>query len=332
VKQGTVLEQVHSASWPGARAGASVLVATHNRAGFLPGLLDALAAQTLEVEVVIADDGSTDGTWACLQDLTASTSLPMLCLRLEHTAGPSLPRNTAAAHARTDALAITDDDCLPESGWAAAIARALAGGAGVVQGHTRPADDHHGPWDRAVSVREPSGLFETCNIGFPRRLFIELGGFPTFQVLADLPRGFGEDVVFGVLATRAQGLAWAGDAVVVHRWIPTSYRQHLAGVRRLTGFAWLARELPEIVERMPLGVFLSRNSATFDLAVASVALAAVSRRPSLVLGASPWLRRRLRGIPPGRHPAVRFAQLAVSDAVALVSLIEGSVRHRRTVL
>jgi hypothetical protein len=227
---------------------------------------------------------------------------------------------------------VTDDDCLPEPGWSAAMATALAAGAGVVQGQTRPADTDHGPWDRAVNVRAPSGLYETCNIGFPRQLFLELDGFPTYQVLGDLPRGFGEDVVFGVRAARAQGFAWADDAVVVHRWIPTTYRQHLAGVRRLTGFAWLARELPEVVERMPLGTFLSRNTATFDVAVSSLVLAAATRRPWLALGAAPWLRLRWRGQRPGRHPGVRLAQVAVSDAVALASLVEGSVRHRRVVL
>ncbi|MDQ1697306.1 MAG: hypothetical protein QOJ03_2659, partial [Frankiaceae bacterium] len=237
---GAVTARVASAGWAQTSARASVVVATHNRVGFLPGLLEALAAQSLDVEVVIADDGSSDGTWPWLEVFAAHTSLPLLALRLDHTGGPSVPRNTAAASARTDVLAVTDDDCLPEPGWAAGLVDALAGGAWIAQGATRPVDCRHGPWDRAVSVSAPSGLFETCNLGFPRERFVDLGGFPTFNVLAHLPRGFGEDVVFGALAAREGGLAWAGDAVVRHRWISTTFTEHLQGIKRLAGFPWLA--------------------------------------------------------------------------------------------
>jgi len=260
VNTATVTARAESASWSTARASVSVVIATHNRVDFLDGLFAALAAQTVTVEIVIADDGSNDATWEWLSSYVATTSLPVLALRLEHTGGPSLPRNTAVAHARADVLAVTDDDCLPQPGWAAALLAALSGGAAITQGSTRPVDAAHGPWDRAVSVTAPSGLFETCNLGFPRERFVGLGGFPTFSVLRELPRGFGEDVVLGALAARDGGFVWAGDAVVRHRWIRTTYRQHLDGIRRLSGFPWLAREVPEVAALLQAGMFLSRRT------------------------------------------------------------------------
>jgi hypothetical protein len=335
---GEILDRVESAGWPDAVADVSVIVATHNRCEYLPELVEALAAQTTNVEVVIADDGSTDRTWQQLTELAATVDVPFLALRLAHTGGPSRPRNTAAAHARTAVLAITDDDCLPEPGWAATLAVGVAGGAGLVQGLTRPVDGAHGPWDRTVNVAEPSGLFETCNLGVPRDLYLELAGFPTYSVLADLPRGFGEDVVFGARAARARGFRWAPDAVVRHRWIPTTYAGHLDGVRRLAGFPWLAREVPEVPALLTAGVFLSRRTLTFDVAVVAVVAAAASPWPWVGVGAAPWAVSRVRSArhrARGRGPAVvvkRFAQLAAADAVGLAALLRGSLRHRRPVL
>lgn len=328
------LETVASATWADADAAASVVVATHERGDWLPDLVAALAAQTAPVEVVIADDGSTDGTWSALTTLAAQTSVPLLALRLPHSGGPSIPRNSAAAAARTSLLAVTDDDCLPEPGWAAALADELARGATVVQGATYASDGEHGPWDRTVSVREPSGLFETCNIGFRRAEFVAAGGFPVFDVLPDLPRGFGEDVVLGAQLARTGRFAWASHAVVKHRWVHGDYPAHLAGVRRLSGFPWLAAEVPEVAQLLRGGVFLSGRTAEFDLAVASLVLAAALRRPLLGLGALPWARRRVDSARrrPGRPVGVRLAQEAYADAVGLAALVRGSIRHRRLVL
>jgi glycosyltransferase involved in cell wall biosynthesis len=339
MKVGTVTATSASEVWVTKPApGVSVIVATHDRVAFLAGLFEALEAQTAAIEVVIADDGSSDGTWARLETITTTTALPVLALRLEATGGPSVPRNTAAAHARGRLLAVTDDDCLPEPDWAAELERALESGAWIAQGRTLPVDDDHGPWDRTVRIIGPTALYETCNLGLVRRNFVELDGFPTFALLSDLPRGFGEDVVLGARAAREGGFAWAGDAVVRHRWIRTSYREHLDGVRRLAGFPWLAREVPEVADRLRGGVFLSRRTMEYDAALGSAALAMLTRRPMLLLGAGPWVRGRLRsararrGPGTGRPVVVRLAQEAAADTVGFVSLVRGSIRHRRPVL
>lgn len=334
MRTATVLDTARSATWDGATADVSVIVATHNRVGFLAGLFECLTAQTEPVEVVIADDGSTDDSWQWLQAFTAATSLPVLALRLEHTGGPSAPRNTAAAHTRGAVLAVSDDDCLPEPGWATALAAAVHDGAAVAQGCTRPVDGARGAWDRAVHVEEPSWLFETCNLGFDRQRFVELGGFPTLQVLGRLARGFGEDVVFGALVAREGGFVWAPEARVRHRWIATDFAGHLSGVRRLSGFPWLAREVPEVAGLLTGHVFLSRRTMEYDAAVLAVLTTLATRRPALLVGTVPWMHRvlpvaRFRA---GRPLAFRLAQEAVADAVGLASLLEGSVRHRRLVL
>jgi glycosyltransferase involved in cell wall biosynthesis len=297
-------------------------------------LIASLEAQTALIEVVIADDGSSDDTWPTLERLAATTALPLLALRLDHTGGPSLPRNTAAAEARGTSIAFTDDDCLPDPGWAAAIAAGLDAGVGVVQGATRPTRDAHALWDRTVSIAAPSGLFETCNLGVRRDVFADAGGFPLIDIVAGLPRGFGEDVLLGSRASQRGGFLWVPEALVEHRWIAATFADHLDGRRRLIGFPWLAREVPEVADRLRAGVFLSSRTMQYDAAVASLLLAAMTRKPLLLTGMLPWLRSRLSAVraQPGRGLAVQLAREALADTVGLEALIRGSIRHRRAVL
>lgn len=57
----------------GSRAIVSVVLPTYNRAAFLPGAFDSLAGQTFtDWELVIVDDGSTDGTRAIVDEYVES--------------------------------------------------------------------------------------------------------------------------------------------------------------------------------------------------------------------------------------------------------------------
>ena len=329
------VDRCASAAWASAQTAVSVVVATHNRRSYLAELFDALQEQAAPpggFEVVVADDGSQDDTWPELQRLVAVASIPVLALRLTPSGGPSRPRNTAAAHARGSLLVMTDDDCLPDSQWV--WAHAAAAGGGVAQGMTLPTGERAGTWDRSIEIRRFSGLYETCNLSIPRDLFLRLGGFPVLAGARPGARGFGEDVLLGVVAAREAGQQWVPDAVVRHRWIPGSFNSHLAGRRRLSGFPMLLREAPELRGLMFRRVFLTRRTAAFDVATGALATAVASRRLLPALGTLPWValalteaRRR-----PGRPIGWRVAQAAVADAVAAASLVEGSIRHRQLLL
>ena len=230
---------------------------------------------------------------------------------------------------------MTDDDCLPEPGWAGAIATALDAGVGVVQGMTLPAEGGpSGSWDRTIAVRQPSGLYETCNLGFTREAFLAADGFQLLSALGRAPRGFGEDVLLGVAVARASSFAWTPSAVVRHRWLPGTFRDHLAGRRRLSGFPLLVREVPALRSQLWGRWFLTRRTASFDAAVLGVVLIAATRRRRALLALTPWLaivvpeaRRSGR-----RLAARRLAQAGVADATAAASLVAGSIRHRSIVL
>lgn len=86
----------------------SVIVPTFDRASLLPRALDsALSQRGPSLEVLVADDGSTDATPEVLARYGGDSRLRVL--RLEH-GGVCRARNAAAAEARAPLLAFLDSD------------------------------------------------------------------------------------------------------------------------------------------------------------------------------------------------------------------------------
>lgn len=93
----------------------SVVVPTYNRERLLREALDSIAAQQLPrpvgVEVVVVDDGSTDGTRAVMERLVAEHPDELIYLHQERQ-GPAAARNLGLHHARGRFLAFLDSDDL----------------------------------------------------------------------------------------------------------------------------------------------------------------------------------------------------------------------------
>ena len=101
----------------------SVVIPTYNRMDTLPEVLDALDAQegAPDFEVLVVDDGSTDGTWDFLE--SRPSKVPTIKLRQEN-AGPARARNWGVEQASGDRVAFLGDDTVPERGWLRAHAEA----------------------------------------------------------------------------------------------------------------------------------------------------------------------------------------------------------------
>jgi glycosyltransferase involved in cell wall biosynthesis len=319
----------------------TVVVSSYRRRDYLAGLVSALQAQhgAPPYEVVVVDNGSDDGTWPVLSALVTASPIPMAALRLATNVGPGPARNRAVALGRGQLLALTDDDCLPTPGWLAGLVAAFADPqVSVAQGRTEPEPGPApGPWARSVWVTGPTVWFETCNVAYRRTAYDAVGGFDEADPAFARERGgrpFGEDAwLGGRVVARSGRSAFVPEAVVRHRWLPGSYRDHLAERRHMRGFPALAARLPAVADSCWHGIFLSRRTAAVDLAVMSAVTALTTRRPALLLGTLPWLRtawgpaRARRGSLP-----LRLAQGAGADLMGLAALAEGSVRHRRVVL
>jgi glycosyltransferase involved in cell wall biosynthesis len=88
----------------------SVIVPTRDRVERLRAAIDSLRVQTVsDLEIIVVDDGSTDGTGEFLSDLESSDAR-IRTLRLGGGSGAAIARNAGLARASGEFLAFLDDD------------------------------------------------------------------------------------------------------------------------------------------------------------------------------------------------------------------------------
>jgi succinoglycan biosynthesis protein ExoO len=103
-------KQALRAPLAGAPQGVTVLIAAYNAAPFLQRAVTSALEQTLRpVEVIIVDDGSTDGTAEVARGLAAANHLVRLICR-DRNGGPSVARNAGLDRAGGEWVAILDAD------------------------------------------------------------------------------------------------------------------------------------------------------------------------------------------------------------------------------
>lgn len=104
---------------PDVRIDVSVIIPTYNRCSHLRDCLSALSRQTSGPrEVIVIDDGSTDGTPRLLAELAAGKSLPFALKTVrQENSGPAAARNRGLELAAGNLIAFLGDDMIPEPGW-----------------------------------------------------------------------------------------------------------------------------------------------------------------------------------------------------------------------
>jgi cellulose synthase/poly-beta-1,6-N-acetylglucosamine synthase-like glycosyltransferase len=179
-------------------------------------------------EILIVDNGSTDGTAAQIQ------SRPVRYLH-EPKRGVSNARNHGIAQSSGEILAFVDADCIVEPQWLIEIARAFEDPeVGCVAGHLehapprtpaeRQAARMLGDWQRFAFTSKPAYAI-TANAAYRRDVLDEIGGFDPHMTRA-------QDVELGLRFQERSGrrLAYAERATARHRGRSTQlgfFRQQL---------------------------------------------------------------------------------------------------------
>jgi len=316
---------------------ASVVIATHERARMLPGLVRALEAQDIDqpFEVVIVDDGSRDQTWTVVQDLASRSGLDIRAVRLEENRGPASARNAGWRVARAPLVAFTDDDCLPQPGWLAALVSRL-GDADLVEGRTEPHPDqrqHRSDLGHTIEVLEQGEHYQTCNMGYRRALLDRLGGFrEEFRY----PYGEDTDLAWRALKLGARA-EYEPAALVFHEVARGGLRDHLRRIRREEGVVLLLRLHPEMRPQLLSAGVLYRDYHAAALLTAFGLLTARGwrRRPwralAVVVPFALYVRRRT-WYTRRRYKPVAVPLVLAADLYEVFVLARASVRHRTLVL
>lgn len=160
----------------------SVIIPTFNRgSGIMPTIRAALDQDFDSFEVVVVDDGSTDGTAELLEQIID----PRLIVVLRPNGGISAARNTGVQHAAGQFVVPLDDDDIPRHNWLRRLHETAQGAdAGFVSCGCQLVEY---PAGRLLSVRAPKVLGaefggHKANIlagtfAVRREIYLSAGGF-----------------------------------------------------------------------------------------------------------------------------------------------------------
>ncbi|MCZ4558132.1 GT2 family glycosyltransferase [Rhodococcus sp. PvR044] len=163
----------------------SVIVPTFNCAHLLDVQLTALAGQDYsgEFEVIVSDNGSTDGLRALLTNHPLAAQLNLRSVDSAGVVGASHARNVGVGHARGDFLAFCDADDRAHRNWltemvtVAATSDAVGGPIETVSLN----DPEIAKWlpapppDRQATVKGMYPVAGSCNFGLWRSVFDSVG-------------------------------------------------------------------------------------------------------------------------------------------------------------
>lgn len=274
----------------------SVVIPSYNSRDLLANCLEGLLQQELDhslFDVIISDDGSTDGTGELASGFAtrfASAGGRLVYVRNER-GGASTARNAGIRAAEGDIVAFTDADCVPDGAWLSSI-----------DAHFREHPDHLGVGGKTVSEPEKMTPFThqvensldygflTCNVAYRRDVLVRVGMFeqsfpyPGCRFIGT-PDNEDWDMTFKVESLGKIG--YCPQAVVVHPPRPTSMRKLLTRTRNLESEFYLYERHPEqyrkSVHRHPLRVLLYHRALVQPALKILRFISFAYRRPSLLV-------------------------------------------------
>ncbi len=182
----------------------SVVIPLYNKSAEIAATLRSVLAQSLPPsEIVVVDDGSTDGG----ADIVRQTGSPRIKLFSQPNAGVSAARNRGVAEARGEYIAFLDADDCWEPGYLAEIAALIDEfpGCGIYSTAFRiinrrgttpaPCPERRGVVDNFFRDSAHRYIAIPSASVVPRRVFEEVGGFPAGMKI-------GEDLYLWIKITR----------------------------------------------------------------------------------------------------------------------------------
>ncbi len=208
----------------------SIIVATYNRKHELKELFESLQHQTLppdRFEIVVIDDGSTDGTGQYIGEIESTVSFGIQ-YHYHQNKGPGYARTLGMEQANGDVFIFIDSDCIAPPHYLQTIADVFQYRQIDAFGGPDKSSQAFSPWDKAVNyvmtsflttggLRGSSGKMlaryypRSFNMGLRREVFEKIGGFGSIY-------HYGEDIEFShrIIESGAR-VEYIEDAFVYHK-------------------------------------------------------------------------------------------------------------------
>jgi len=313
----------------------SVVVPARDSEKYLTDLLHALESQTLAAdrfEVIIVDDGSTDGTAEIVADW-ASRDSRRRCLVRGKGAGPAYARNLGVRAARGEWVAFTDSDTVPDPDWLEAGLGALQRlGVEALEGAIYNDGEDATGFYTGTAMNLQGGIFMTANMIFLRRLVLEVGGFDErFEV----PSAEDRELSMRVLAAGRE-IPFVPDVRVRHPLVLQSPAGLLRQTRRFSYFGLVWAKHPEM-SKADRDVIRVLNHVDIDILLTWLGLVGLRRttgfgRLALSLFVANGLRRAAGSGEIFRSPIeeapARALMVMTLPILKAIRCLQGAIRYR----
>jgi len=219
----------------------SVVIATYNRKNLLKNCLRALFDQSLpskKYEIIVVDDGSTDGTKDFIK--TYQKSHPSLRYLRQPHLGTTKARNLGLKKAKGEIIAFTDDDCIPKKNWFEEILRAFKKSQKLLGVEGKTITDGQATPLTSQIVNLKGGAYQSCNIAYKKKVLEKIGGFDEKFTLPHC-----DDVDLALRVLKFGSIYFSPKAVVVHPPRPTTFKQELGRIKHIASEFYLFLKHPD---------------------------------------------------------------------------------------
>lgn len=227
----------------------SIIVPALNASPTLPACLQACQTQTLpaglQLEIILVDDGSTDGT----REIAKTT--PVQLIQHQNRRGAAAARNSGLAAAAGEIILFTDADCMPQPNWVAEMTRpfqdATVDGCKGIYATNQPElvarfvqIEYEDKYD-LLSAQPAIDFIDTYSAGYRADILKAAGGFDeTIQYVEDQELSFR-------LAAAGHKMVFQETAVVLHQHSNSLHRYFRKKI--LIGY-WKAQIMRRYPERI----------------------------------------------------------------------------------
>lgn len=327
----------------------SIVIPTFNRKYVLREVLESLFNQTYpkdKFEIIICDDGSTDGTDLMVKELITSTSFKMSYLKVNSNhKGPSNARNVGVFNSSGEIIGFIDDDCIATPTWIEdAIPYFQNKAIGGVQGSVLPQELEGTKPRKTFRVKktvrhtDDNGRYVTANLFLRREAAIRCGGFNRkFTRMQDT------DLVYRIKKL-GYNIIFDKSIITYHRVIYVGFLQYIKSLKKYEFLPLLVKENPEVRKTLYIG-FIERKQDIYPsitlLFLFSLFLDIIVRINTLIIYSllvsciiSYLWGRVIRDNNIRLYPLriLAFFRNFIIDIIVIYYLLKGSIRYKSLVI